>query len=150
MKKRIVLLLLIFSNAVFSSVGATTLPHNTVNQQKSKQEEYANIKPFNKTVKWSLIVGAALIPVGFLIASIPVNPATLFAFAELGGALLGFMGLCLVAFGLLLWLGRLLVRRHYRLPENKRRWQWIVYLGGLITTILLGFLLVLEVPFWFK
>lgn len=149
MQKIAILFLFVFSNIFFSSIEATTLPLDSINQQKSKQEEYANIKPFNKMVKWSLIVGVGLIPIGYVVANIPVNPLTLFAFTEFLGGLIGFFGICLVALGLLFWFGRWLVRRHARLPENKRRWQWAVYLGGLITLILLGFLLVLEVPYWF-
>jgi uncharacterized membrane protein YfcA len=143
------LVFLLFFTIPFFAKG-TTLPSEFVNYDTLKQEKYKFIKPFNKTVKWSLIGGAVLMPVGSVIANISVNPLTLFAFTEFLGGLIGFLGICLVAFGLLFWLGRSLVRRHFRLPKNRRRRQWLVYLGGVIVSILLGFLLVLEVPFWFK
>ena len=89
-------------------------------------------------------------PVGLVIAESSSKQAGIGApFAEIGGGVIGLFGLLLFAFGLLLLFGRWLVRRHYRLPPNKRRWQGLIYLGGLIALILLGFLLVLEAPFWF-
>ena len=147
MQKITTVFLFVFFNIFF--VKATILPFEFLPQDSLKQEKHKNIKPFNKTVKWSLIGGVILIPIGLGVANIPSNPLVFFAGTEFLGGLIVFFGISLIALGLLLWLGRLLLRRHARLPESKQRWQWLVYLGGLITLILLGFLLVLEVPYWF-
>ena len=144
MKKIIFLFLFISVNFCLSTSYATILPHSFVDTTKTKQEKYASLEPFNKTSKRSLLIGAALMPIGLVIAESSSKQASIGAvFSEIGGGVLGFFGLLLFAFGLLLLFGRWLVRRHYRLPPNKRRWQWLVYLGGLIALTFLGFALVL-------
>ena len=142
MKKIILFILFVSINICLSTTKATTLPHSVGDSTK-----YATLKPFTKKIKKSLILGAVLMPIGLVIAESGSKQAGIGApFAEIGGGVLGFLGLLLIAFGLLFWFGRWLVRRHYRLPPHKRRWQGLVYLGGLIALILLGFLLVLGVP----
>ena len=139
MKKIILVILLVSVNICLSTIKATTLPQSVGDSTK-----YTTLKPFTKTIKKSLIIGAVLMPIGLAIAESGSKQASIGApFAEIGGGVLGLLGLLLIAFGLLFWFGRWLVRRHYRLLPRKRRWQWLVYLGGLIALIFLGFILVL-------
>ena len=139
MKKVILIILFVSVNICLSNIKATILPHSVVDSTK-----YATLKPFTKTIKKSLIIGAVLMPIGLVIAESGSKQAGMGApFAEIGGGVLGLLGLLLIAFGLLFWFGRWLVKRHYQLPPRKRRWQWLVYLGGLIALIFLGFVLIL-------
>ena len=143
--KRIVTLILFLRISLCLSVSyAAILSHSLVDTIKTKQEKYASLEPFNKTSKRSLLIGAVLMPIGLVISESSSKQAGIGApFAEIGGGVLGFLGLLLIAFGLLFWFGRWLVRRHYRLPPRKRRWQWLVYLGSLIALTFLGFALIL-------